>query len=287
MKLLKEPLLHFVLLGAALFAGYRMLNPAPTASPDEIVVSAGQIDHLAATFSKTWQRSPSPEEMKELIDSYVREEMLAREAVKLGLDRDDTIIRRRLEQKMDFIIEDVGDTTKPTAADLQKFLVAHPDRFQTAPTYSLRQVFLNPAKHGDSLATDAASLLAKLKESGPDASAKEFGDPTLLSADFENEIRARMVANLGEKFTAALDTLPVGEWSGPVESGYGTHLVFLSAREPGKLPALAEVRAEVEREWSRDRREEIRQKYLDGLLSHYKVTIEQPAPSKPSIVRNP
>ncbi|MBB5350982.1 hypothetical protein HNR46_001216 [Haloferula luteola] len=141
MKILKEPLVHFFVIGALLFGAYRMLNPEVGSPPDEIRVSAGRVQSLAATFARTWQRPPTSEELTGLVDSYVREEMLAREAVKLSLDLNDTIIRRRLEQKMEFIVGDMGSSVVPTEDELSRFLAEHPESFRQPARYSFRQVF--------------------------------------------------------------------------------------------------------------------------------------------------
>ena len=281
-RLLKEPLLHFLVIGVLLFTAYRVLNPPAEDAPDEIVVSAGKVHHLVATFGRTWQRPPTPEELKGLVDGYIREEMLAREAVKLGLDRDDTIIRRRLGQKMDFLIDDVGAAARPTTAQLEEFLSENPDAFRQAPLYSLRQVFLSPDKRGDALEGDADQILGELRSAGKEALTASLGDQTMLPEAFDEVTDAQIDSTLGQGFAELLDALPVGEWSGPVQSAFGLHLVFLSKRQAGAIPLLENVRDEVEREWTHRQRSEIRAKALESMLSNYHVTIEWPE-SEPNL----
>ncbi len=276
MKFLREPLLHFVLLGAALFAGYHFLNRSPQTGPQQIVVSPGQIEHMVTTFARTWQRPPNDEEVKGLIDQYVREEVFAREAMKLGLDQNDVIIRRRLQQKMEFIADDFAAGVEPAEAELADYLAKHPDAFRQDQRLTFRQVYLNADKRGDKLAADAAQMLAELKAKGAMTDTSELGDPSLLPPSLANEPQRGIESSFGSEFAAALAKLPVGEWSGPVPSGLGTHLVFIEQRTEGRAPALSEVRAQVQREWANERRTETNRRFLDELLKQYSVTIEWP-----------
>lgn len=276
MKFLREPLLHFVLLGAALFVGYQLLNPVPQTDPGQIVVSPGQIEHMITTFSRTWQRPPNEDEVKGLIDQYVREEVFAREAMKLGLDQNDVIIRRRLQQKMEFIADDFAAGVEPTEAELAAYLANHPDAFRQDQRLTFRQVYLNADKRGDKLAADAAQMLVDLKANGPQADASELGDPSLLPPALADEPQRGIESSFGREFAGELVKLPVGEWSGPVPSGLGMHLVFIEQRTEGRVPALEEVREQVGREWASERRTETNRKFLEELLKQYVVTIEWP-----------
>jgi hypothetical protein len=273
-KLIREPLIHFVLIGAALFASYAALNREPEAQPDQIVVSAGQVAHLTESFSKAWQRPPSPEELKGLIDSYVKEEVFSREAMKLGLDRDDTVIRRRLQQKMQFIADDLAALTEPTDEQLAAYLNAHPHKFTSDARFSLKQVYLNPEKRGDALDADAQTLLAELRRTGRDADISRLGDRLLLPADLTDTPRHDIAAQFGEPFASDIFDLPVDSWSGPVRSGYGLHLVLITARTAGQVPQLADVRDAVKREFQNEKRIEANRAFLDALMSKYQVMIE-------------
>jgi hypothetical protein len=274
MKLIKEPLLHFLLIGALLFVVYQQLNPESPSRPDEILVSAGRIESLAATFTRTWQRPPTAEELKGLVDAYVREEMLAREAMKLSLDRNDPVIRRRLEQKMEFIIGDIGSSTSPTDEQLAAFLTEHPDSFRRPASYTFRQVFLSSDKRGDAVITEANRLLEQLRKD--DSSFGELGDPSLLPREVAGESATRITSTFGEDFTKALDKLTLHQWSEPVVSGFGVHLVRLDERVDGRLPNLDEIRSQVAREWSQQLRQRTRDQYLQSLLDRYQVTVEWP-----------
>lgn len=274
MKFLKEPLFHFLLIGAALFAVFRGLNPPADEQPNQIIVSDGQIQTMVATFTRTWQRPPTTDELKGLVDDYVQQEMLAREAIKLSLEQNDPIIRRRLQQKMDFIVGDIGSSVAPSEAELQMYLEENPDTFRRPAFYSLTQVYLSADKRGESIDADAAALLETLHKD--DSEFAEMGDPTLLPRQLENSSSLRIASTFGSTFAASLDALPLENWSDPIVSAYGLHIVRLSARTPGYVPELAEIRAEVEREWADEIRRETRQQYLDSLLTQYNVTIEWP-----------
>jgi parvulin-like peptidyl-prolyl cis-trans isomerase-like protein len=279
-RLLGEPLVHFLVLGGLIFAGYGWLDRNGEVAPGRIVVSQGQLESMMVGFTRTWQRPPTPEEWEGLIGDRVREEVYFREAMALGLDRDDTIIRRRLRQKMEFISEDMATQAQPTDAELGAHLAAHPDLFGVERRFTFTHVFLNPEKHGDSLARDAARLLAQLNQTGTGAEAQALGDPFLLEHQFAAVPASEVDKQFGKGFAAKLDGIPTGQWQGPVESGYGVHLVLVGERTPGQLPALADVRDAVRREWDSARRKEANEKFYQDLLKRYTVTIESLEPEE-------
>ncbi len=235
------------------------------------------------TFTLTRQREPTREEWEGLIRDRVRQEVYYREALALGLDKDDLIIRRRLQQKMEFASDDAAKA-QPTDDELRAFMQVRPDSFRTEQRFTFRQVYLSPEKHGQKIARDAAQLLAQLNQAGGKADIAALGDPIMLDHEFV-ELRAGEVARqFGDKFAAALNGLPVGQWQGPVESAYGVHLVFVGARPEGRAPALADVRDAVRREWEEARRLEASEKSYLALLKHYTVTIEGLPPPKEKTV---
>lgn len=281
-NLLREPLLHFVIVGAALFALHSALNRDIEPARDRIVVTPGQLEHFSATFAQTWQRPPSAEELKGLVDQYVQEEILSREAIKLGLDKNDSVIRRRLQQKMEFVVEDLTATKPPTEAELAEYLARHPDVFRTEPHFTFRQVFLSPETRGQNLAADAGALLAQLRSPGFTADFDALGDRLLLPAQFKDAPSRRVQADFGRAFAAELMTAKPGEWTGPIRSGYGLHLVLVEGRTEGRLPELAEVRDHVSRELISSRRQAANQKFLEDLLARYEVRVDWPKPDPSS-----
>ena len=275
-RLLQEPLVHFLLLGAVIFVAYSSMSKPGGDEPGKITITQGQIEHLVAGFARTWQRPPSAEELASLVRDRVQEEVYYREALALRLDKDDPIIRRRLRQKMEFVSVDLDAPAEPTDAELQAYLTAHADTFAAEPRFSFRQVFLNPQRHGVNLTRDAERLLAGLNQAGARADLASLGDPILLEHEYDNASAREVGSLFGEQFAAALGDLSPGQWHGPVESGYGVHIVFLSERTEGRPLPLDDVREAVRREWTNAQRSKAAAQFYEALLRKYAVTIIMP-----------
>ena len=242
---LREPLVHFVAIGALLFLLFAWKGGGGS---NRIVVTPGEVESMVAAFNRTWQRQPTEQELKGLLDDRVRDEMAVREAVSLGLDRDDTVIRRRLRQKIEFIVEGDVDASAVSDADLQAFLDKHPDQYRLEPRMTFRQVYLSPNRHGASLDYDGQALLAKLGAAGEHADISRAGDSLMLPAELTDAGRGEVARQFGETFADALVKAPTRTWTGPIPSGFGMHVVFIRERVDGRAPRLADVRAEVERD---------------------------------------
>jgi parvulin-like peptidyl-prolyl cis-trans isomerase-like protein len=267
-RLLREPLLHFLLGGAVLFGVYGSLQGGRSSSPTEVVVSRGQVRSLQMQFERLWQRPATRDELRGLVDGWVKEEIFYREGIAMALDRDDPIIRRRVGQKLEFILDSAAPAS-PTDTELQSWLDAHPGDYQTEPTYSLRQVFFNPARHGDTLDGDIAAARRAL-ESG---NAIE-GDTTLLPPAM-NAARATEVARVfGNEFAEGLAMTAIGGWHGPMRSAFGVHLVELSERRDGSRATLQDVRAQVERDLLHARTENAKAAVYERLRANYRVRID-------------
>jgi hypothetical protein len=277
-KIVREPLVHFLILGALLLFASDLINKRTSGDTRRIVITPGQVEHLEDTFARAHQRPPDPDELKGLIRDYVREEVYYREALALGLDRDDAPIRQRLRQKMEFISEDVAAQAQPTGEQLRSYLSDHPEKFRIDKHFTFTQVYLDPARHGQRLNSDAQQMLAQLNKSGPRASVSNMGDPFLLEGNTENVSSRDVARDYGEKFAASLAELPAGKWAGPVESGLGMHLVCVTSHTDGRLPQLNEVREAVRRGWANDYRLESNRKFYEALLNRYTVTVELPPP---------
>jgi len=274
-RALREPLLHFLLLGGALFALYQATGSMARAPAGTITVSEGRIRNLADTFARTWQRPPTAPELDGLIEDFIREEVRYREAVALGLDRDDTVVRRRLRQKLEFISEDEAAGVEPTEAQLAEYLAAHAQDYSVAARLSFRQVFLDPQRHGAALEADALALLDALRSRARTPDLDRLGDRLMLEPAY-SDVAATEVARLfGEAFAGELLKAPVGEWSGPLRSGYGAHLVRIDAREPGRAPPLAEVREQVRRDWAAAQRRAALDAQYQALRQRYAIRIER------------
>jgi len=275
-KLLHEPLVHFLVLGFLVFAGFRFTSRSDAGEPGKIVVTQSQVESLVTGFTRTWQRPPTNLELEGLVREYIREEVSTREALALGLDKDDSVIRRRLRQKLEFVSDSVATQADPTDEALQKYLQAHAESFRGQRQFTFSQVYLDPQKHGENLNRDINQLLAQLRLAGNRPDLSKLGDSLLLEQDFTDVSVGDVSKQFGEKFAAKLVELPVGEWSGPIESGYGLHLVIVNERKDGSLPTLADVRETVKRDWVNAQRSETNEKFYQALLKRYTVTIEDP-----------
>jgi hypothetical protein len=273
-RLLGEPLLYFVLAVAAVFVTYGLVS-GRAVPRDRIVIGRADIASMVTGFSRTWQRPPTREELDGLIEDRLREEVGYREAIALGLDRDDAVIRRQLRQKLESAASDVAALAEPTEADLVEYLTGHSELFRARERLTFDQVYLSPDRHGDRLAQDAARLLARLRQAGRDADLSSIGDPFLLERRLEGESTDEIAQQFGEEFVQRLRHAPIGLWDGPIASSYGVHLVFVEERTDGRMPALAEVRDAVRREWVNTRRLEANEKYFQALLKRYVVTVER------------
>jgi len=282
-SLLREPLVHFLLLGAALFVLDVRLRPAAApAGTGEIVVSEARIRNLAQNFRRTWQRPPTREELEGLVEAHIREEVLYREAVALGLDRDDTIIRRRLQQKMEFISEEAVALAQPTDEELDAYLKANADKFRMEPNATFSQVYLDPRGRAATLETEVKRLLDTLNRAGPAPDLAKVGDRLLLlEPRYQDISQGELTRLFGTEFAEALVKQPVGKWMGPIPSGYGVHLVRVETLTPGGAPTLDQVRPLVEREWANARRQEFSKAFYDRLRAKYAIMVRMPEPAKP------
>jgi hypothetical protein len=269
----KEPLLHFLLLALLIF-GVHWAGGSHEAGGQTIRVTASKVAQLIEVYSKTWQRAPTELQLTGLIDDYVKEEIYVREAVALGLDKDDSVIRRRLRLKMEFMNDAAVDAMAPTDAELESYLSAHPQLFADEPMLALQQILFRPEKHGDGTMSDAVAALGRLNAG--DASAESQGDSSLLPAALPMTPKTSIAEIYGSAFADALDKLPVGTWAGPVSSTYGIHLVKVINRSASRLPPLSEVREVVLREWSNDKRTQVEDARFKGLLKKYHVTVDTP-----------
>ncbi|MEQ1587429.1 MAG: peptidylprolyl isomerase [Cyclobacteriaceae bacterium] len=270
-KLIREPLLHFVLLGAVIFIGYSLVA-TQTPSPENIVVTKGEINSILTGFVNMRQRQPTQQEFDGLIRERVRQEVYRREAVALGLDKDDIIIQRRLQQKMEFIVHDNIEETNPSDSVLQAFLSTHSDQFKEEPRFTFRQVFLDPEKRGNSIKKDAIQLLNQLNHDGTNFT--KYGDPTLLPSEISNGRKTEISNQFGNEFVIQLPLESKGTWRGPFQSTFGLHLIQITNIVDGGVPALNEVREAVSREWNNARIREANENFYEELLKNYNVIIE-------------
>ncbi|HSD98037.1 MAG TPA: peptidylprolyl isomerase [Sulfuricaulis sp.] len=279
-SLLREPLLHFFLIGAAMFIlfGWRgnsvSLPGGQTGTPTaQIVVSRDALDQMYNLFAKTWQRPPTEDEQKKLIEDFVRNEIYYREAIAIGLDRDDEVLKRRLRQKMEFIYEDITSWVEPTDTDLMAYMKKHRERYLTDPQMSFRQVYISTNKRGTSAESDARQIIAQLTGGAdPDS----VGDRTLLEPEVPLSPLWDIRKQFGDEFGNSLLELRSGRWEGPIRSGVGLHAVFVRERVSGRLPDLNGVREMVMRDWAFERQKELKDAAYAKIRERYTVTVEKP-----------
>jgi hypothetical protein len=273
-RLLREPLVHFLAFALIVFGAYHVLTPSGDGGKTgRIVVTSGKIEQIAARFAQVWQRPPTPEELKGLIDEEVKEEIYVREALALGLDKDDTVIRRRLRQKMELLSDAGADALSPTDAELEAYLKSHPETFAVDPAISFQQVFLNPQRQGIAIDQTAVNILNNLR-TNPENDASTLGDPSLLPTEMPLTSLKSIGHMFGSEFADAIGKVKAGAWTGPFASGFGLHIVRVSERQEGRVPALSDVRDAVMREWGNEKRKELESDHLAALLKRYEVTVE-------------
>jgi hypothetical protein len=269
LTIIKEPLLHFAIAGSLLFALFSYLNP-PTSSAEKIVVSQQKIQQLTTIFSKKWYRPANATELKELIDDYILEEVYYREALAMQMDKNDTVIRRRLRQKMEFLMIDVNQSINPSDAQLQTFLDRHRSDFEQDARYSFKQIYINPSQHAD-ITTTIANITSQLS-----LGQTVTGDMTMLPKTFTDSSTKQVNTTLGETFVTELSKVSIEKWQGPIRSSYGLHWVYLQQYQVARQPKLKEVYAEVKREWHYALQQRTRTDINQKLLKKYPVQIDFP-----------
>jgi hypothetical protein len=277
-KLIREPLVQFLALGAVLFgidAWMRRTDAAPRAASGEIVIDAARVEGLRALYEQQWRRPPTESELRSTVEDEIREEILAREAQAIGLARDDTIIRRRLAQKMQFLTEDVARLGAPSDEDLRRFHAENPALFARPGRVSFEHVFFSRERRGEKTVGDVRAAIEVLSKPGADPS--RMGDPFLLECVLKLAPLDDLANRFGKQFAEALATVPTGSWQGPVESVYGLHAVLIGAREPGRARPFEEARADVLREYQERRRTDTNAAAYAAIRGRWKVTVDDDA----------
>jgi hypothetical protein len=278
-KLIHEPLFHFLLLGVMIFLLAGQVHSGSVGSGEKIVVTQSGIESMVVGFSRTWMRPPTQEELQGLVDDYVREEVLYREAKAMGLDQDDVIVRRRMRQKFEFLAEDLAARTgPPTDQELEAYLRQHSDKYSEKASFSFEHIFLSREKRGASADAEATAMLVRLSGRG-DIDIEKLGDAFLLPSRFEKTSAEEAARLFGEKFAKELNKTQLGTWAGPIESSYGFHLVRVNARIQEVAPPLANVRESVLRDLLSDRRKQELDTQYEKLRARYTVVVEPPEAS--------
>jgi peptidyl-prolyl cis-trans isomerase C len=275
---LREPLLHFLVLGGALFAVYAQGTPgAGFDTSRQIVLTLDELRQLDLYFQSQWQRQPTPEEFSHLVENQVQEEVLYREALALGLDRNDEIVKRRMAQKMRFLAEDVASAHEPTTAELESWFAGHGEMFAQPPRLSFRHLYFSPDRRGDRARDDARKALAALAGQPEDAKvAGSLADPFMFQDYYRDRAPEYLGKEFGPEFAVAVAKLAPGSWQGPIESGFGWHLVFVDTVIPGRVPAFEEVEPDVKTAWLGDQKQKAWHKAYAEMRAKYTVLLPAP-----------
>jgi peptidyl-prolyl cis-trans isomerase C len=277
MKFLREPLVHFLFIGAALFMLYAFWGQQDAEKKDrEITITTGEINWLTDAWQKRWARPPTLEEKEGLIKQYLREIILSREAIAMGLDKDDSVIRRRLAQKLEFLSNDLITPQPPTEDELQDYFKEHIKQYQAPDLVTMTHVFIDPDLRGDQTLIDAESIKIKLQAlNEPPRDARAYGDPFMLQSYYPERSEAELLKLFGSGFARSVFELAPQQWHGPVLSGYGTHLVYVHDHQVPEPPTFSDVKDQVQQEWVDDKREELNAQFVDSMIARYDVIIEE------------
>lgn len=275
-KWLKEPLVHFLVIGALIFVVFSVVNTEEsTMDGNRIVVSAGDIERLSGNWSRKWNRPPSETELQGLVDSYIREEVYYREALALGLDQDDTVLRRRLMQKMEFLSNDLADLNNPDEVALNDYFLKNKDKYELPARISFSHIYFSFDKHGNRILAKAGKVLDELRASaGSLDSAPEKGDSFMLQYDFTLETPFEVARLFGQDFAEKLFQTETDSWQGPIESGYGLHLVRTTEKVEARMPELSSAIDNVRRDYMFEQRQKTNKAIYERFRERYEIVVE-------------
>jgi hypothetical protein len=265
-RLLREPLVHFIAIGGLLFVLYTVVSGPAPAPRNRIVIEAERISQLVDSFEAARRRLPTEDELLALIEGFIREEVYYREALALGLDGDDTIIRRRLHQKLEFLTDSGADLIEPAAGELEAYYEANARKYQDPPSIAFEQIFLGDTPTPERIASPLAAL-----RSDPGADPFQLGEPTFLPESMSLSAPDAIDRRFGTGFFSVLEGLPAGVWTGPVESGFGFHVVRINDAVPPSVPALDDVRDEVLLDWRAEKASLLRDQVYARFRERYEI----------------
>ena len=272
----REPLVHFLVIGALLFALGAFLGGGPESSQDRVVVVTEQdVERLRVAWQRQWRRPPTQEELRGLIDNYIREEILFREAIEMGLDENDTMIRRRLVQKIEFLTEDPVVQIEPSEEEMRQHFDANPDEYRQPARLTFTHIFFSLDSRGEGAWAEAEAVLGDLRAmSDPPLRAPELGDRFMMQYDYPRRSEADVARHMGREFAEAMFQLTEEGWQGPLLSGYGVHLVRVTETSESSLPEFGALRERIRDDLVRSRRETAKQNFYESLRSRYDIVVE-------------
>ncbi len=270
-KLLKEPFLHFILIGAAMFLLYGLVNEKRD-SINTIVINDFDVSSIISKWEMQWKRPPNEKELQSLINLNIKQEVFYQEALKMNLDHNDEIIKRRLAQKMQFLSNDIAAMIEPTDEVLQEYFQKNKEKYLTPPSYSLYQITFSPDKRKDNY-KDALETLKQFPDATFDEM-KNWGDTLPFNYYLENVNANELGLQLGSKFSASLKDQELNKWAGPVLSGFGYHLVYITDKTEPQLPPYESIKKSILRDFEYDNQKEIDEAIYKELKKKYNVEID-------------
>jgi len=270
-KILKEPFFHFILIGIALFFFYGMVTKQ-TSSKNTILINDFDVSSIIASWEMQWKRPPTEKELQNLIAQNIKQEIFYQEALKMNLDHNDEIIKRRLSQKMQFLSNDIAAMIEPDDEDLKAYYKEHSDKYLTPPSYSLYQITFSPDKRKDNY-IDALETLKQFPNATFDEM-KDWGDSLPFAYYFKNVNANELGLQLGSKFPAALESQELNKWVGPIPSGFGYHLVYITEKTEPLLPDINTIKDAVLRDYEYDNQKEVNELIYKELKKKYDIEID-------------
>jgi hypothetical protein len=270
-----------LLIGACIYGAYSLFGtPEEDFRETRIVVDANRINAYISEWESRWNRPPTRQELEAVIQQYVREDILYRQAVAMGLNEDDPITRRRMAQKLEYLTSDLASIKQPAEGELEQYFQNNRERYKRPDQISFVQVFINPDARGKTALDDAAEILVQLRAQlqtlgPPDSQTLQAGDPLMLQNHFSTITERGIARHFGSGFAAAVMQLEVGQWHGPVLSGYGLHLVYLSDSQIAPPTQLQEVKAIVLEDWHLVQREKFNTAFYEALKDNYEIIIDE------------
>lgn len=276
-RLFKEPLIQFLIIGAAIYGAYALFgSPEEDYRDNIILVDSNRIDAMISQWESRWQRPPTRQEIDGLIQQYIKEDVLYRQAVSMGLNEDDPITRRRMAQKLEFLTSDLAQMQEPAEGELETFFEENEAAYRDPDRISFSHIFFDPDARGDATLDDADQLLAQLKAEGePTEEMLQQGDRFMLQNYFAAASERDIRRQLGSGFAESVIALEPGQWHGPVLSGYGVHLVYVFAFQEAPAPQLEAVRERVLEDWHTVKREEFNQQFLKSLKERFEIIVDE------------
>jgi peptidyl-prolyl cis-trans isomerase C len=279
-KAIREPLVHFLLIGLTLFGLYAWIERGRTNNGNyQIILTLDDLRQLDISFVSQWHRQPTKEEFSGLVEGFIRQEILYREGLAMGLDKDDTIVKRRMAQKMEFLSEDVASAHEPSTDELKAWYANNSQKFALADRATFRHLFFGFDRRGQNAQADALAALNKIAGKPEDIPlGKKLADPFMFQDYYGDRAPDQLAKEFGPAFAIGLYKSRPKMWQGPIESGYGWHLVWIESITPGRIPAFEEVEPDVKTAWLADQKAIEWQKAYAKMREKYEVVAPQPPP---------